>query len=341
MSVSMVGTVNSVCSRLLQEYAVDAGLSPALQVIAEDEQLRIFQLATDAVFAEFIRGSSLSPAGWDTTAKPTSGAPTPTGARSSGTSRMPPAATGSSRGADALRCGVLAGLQQVLGPAGLDDRASWSNQLLQGLMSFRGMAAEIVETGKTPPKNLSPPSLCWSLFCPTRRRRRLLGVSGSRRPGSQMQGPTAAGELHFRNRNGPGANPAFQTELREFTELVFACAAACLDRFAEFKREYGLIDFADQETLVWNCWRTTRNFRLHHRTDQLHGGGRVPDTSPLQLQLFTKFAELVDKVVWVGDSKQAIYDFRGTDRELMKAVAAHIEQKTQAYTLLAVQTRGD
>ena len=53
MSVSMVGTVNSVCSRLLQEYAVDAGLSPALQVIAEDEQLRIFQLATDDVFAEF------------------------------------------------------------------------------------------------------------------------------------------------------------------------------------------------------------------------------------------------------------------------------------------------
>ena len=49
------------------------------------------------------------------------------------------------------------------------------------------------------------------------------------------------------------------------------------------------------------------------------------DTSPLQLQLFTKFAELVEKVVWVGDSKQAIYEFRGTDPELMKAVAAHVE----------------
>ena len=60
------------------------------------------------------------------------------------------------------------------------------------------------------------------------------------------------------------------------------------------------------------------------------------DTSPLQLQLFTKFAELVDKVVWVGDSKQAIYEFRGTDPELMKAVAAHIQRRLSS-RVLAVQ----
>ncbi len=127
------------------------------------------------------------------------------------------------------------------------------------------------------------------------------------------------------------ANPAFQTELREFTELVFACAASCLDRFADFKRQYGLIDFADQETLVLDLLENNPEFRASIT-------GRIKfmvvdefqDTSPLQLQLFTKFAELVDKVVWVGDSKQAIYEFRGTDPELMKAVAAHIEQQDPA-----------
>ena len=119
MSVSMVGTVNSVCSRPLQEYAVYAGLSPALQVIAEDEQLRIFQLATDDVFAEFtpkiqplalrlghdgetdVRGSDTD---WRKIAA---------------TSRMPHAATGSAPSTwPAPPRLSWQGLQQVLGPAG-------------------------------------------------------------------------------------------------------------------------------------------------------------------------------------------------------------------------------
>jgi ATP-dependent exoDNAse (exonuclease V) beta subunit len=33
-----------------------------------------------------------------------------------------------------------------------------------------------------------------------------------------------------------------------------------------------------------------------------------------------KLAALADKVIWVGDVKQAIYGFRGSDPELMQAV---------------------
>ena len=332
MSVSMVGTVNGVCSRLLQEYAVDAGLSPALQVIAEDEQLRIFQLATDDVFAEFtpriqplarrlgydgesdIRGSDPD---WRKIVRDITDA-----ARGNTINPADLAHSASSS---------WQGLHQVLGPVGLDDRASWSNQLLQGLMSLRGMAADIIDGGNTPPKNLlasiallepvlsyaSPEDAPWRFWIDA------AGVSnaGAKR---QLESYISAVTMDL------VANPAFQTELREFTELVFACAASCLVRFAEFKREYGLIDFADQETLVLDLLENNPEFRASI-------AGRIKfmvvdefqDTSPLQLQLFTKFAGLVDKVVWVGDSKQAIYEFRGTDPELMKAVAAHIEHKTQ------------
>lgn len=336
MSVSMVGTVNSVCSRLLQEYAVDAGLSPALQVIAEDEQLRIFQLATDAVFAEFtpriqplarrlghdgeadIRGTDTD---WRKIVRDITDA-----ARSN---RIAPSALTHSAAAS------WQGLQQVLGPAGLDDRATWSNQLLQGLMGLRGLAAEIAESGKTPPKNLlasiallepvlthaSPEEAPWRFWIEA------AGVSNANAK-RQLESYISAVDVDL------ASNPAFQTELREFTELVFACAAACLDRFADFKRQHGLIDFADQETLVLGLLENNPEFRASIT-------GRIKfmvvdefqDTSPLQLQLFTKFAELVDKVVWVGDSKQAIYEFRGTDPELMKAVAAHVEKtkKTQLH----------
>ncbi|WP_211877015.1 UvrD-helicase domain-containing protein [Pseudarthrobacter albicanus] len=334
MSVSMVGTVNSVCSRLLQEYAVDAGLSPALQVIAEDEQLRIFQLATDDVFAEFtpriqplarrlghdgeadIRGSDTD---WRTIVRDITDA-----ARSN---RIAPASLARSASLS------WQGLQQILGPAGLDDRASWSNQLLQGLMGLRTLAADIAEAGKTPPKNLvasitllepvlshaSPEDAPWRFWIDA------AGVSNADAK-RQLESYISAVETDL------AANPAFQTELREFTELVFACAASCLDRFADFKRQYGLIDFADQETLVLDLLENNQEFRASI-------AGRIrfmvvdefQDTSPLQLQLFTKFAELVDKVVWVGDSKQAIYEFRGTDPELMRAVAAHVENKRQLH----------
>jgi ATP-dependent helicase/nuclease subunit A len=48
---SLIGTVNSVCGQLLQEHAIDAGLSPALEVIGEEQLASIFNLATDEVLA--------------------------------------------------------------------------------------------------------------------------------------------------------------------------------------------------------------------------------------------------------------------------------------------------
>lgn len=44
------------------------------------------------------------------------------------------------------------------------------------------------------------------------------------------------------------------------------------------------------------------------------------DTSPLQLALFVKMANLLEHVIWVGDPKQAIYGFRGGDAQLINAV---------------------
>ncbi len=43
------------------------------------------------------------------------------------------------------------------------------------------------------------------------------------------------------------------------------------------------------------------------------------DTSPIQLAIFLKLADFASEKVWVGDPKQAIYGFRGTDPELMNA----------------------
>lgn len=43
-----VGTVNGVCSRLLSEYAIDAGFSPAVDVIPEENADGIFARAVSS-----------------------------------------------------------------------------------------------------------------------------------------------------------------------------------------------------------------------------------------------------------------------------------------------------
>ncbi|AFQ52202.1 UvrD/REP helicase [Burkholderia cepacia GG4] len=49
------------------------------------------------------------------------------------------------------------------------------------------------------------------------------------------------------------------------------------------------------------------------------------DTSPLQPALFVELAGLARRSVWVGDPKQAIYGFRGTNASLIAGVLSAIE----------------
>nr|MBP6724812.1 UvrD-helicase domain-containing protein [Halioglobus sp.] len=48
------------------------------------------------------------------------------------------------------------------------------------------------------------------------------------------------------------------------------------------------------------------------------------DTSPIQLALFLKLSRLAEQVIWVGDIKQSIYGFRGSDPTLMAAVVQRV-----------------
>jgi len=87
------------------------------------------------------------------------------------------------------------------------------------------------------------------------------------------------------------------------------------------------MDFVDQETLVLN-------FALHNEAFQSSMRDRIKtlmvdefqDTSLIQLALFMALNELSGYSVWVGDHKQDVYGFRGTDPQLMDEVAALISE---------------
>ncbi|NKX53025.1 UvrD-helicase domain-containing protein [Arthrobacter mobilis] len=330
LSVSLIGTVNSVCGRLLTEYAIDAGLSPALDVIAEEEQAALFRLATDGVLAEY--SDRILPAarrlsqldddgGWDATVR-----------------RICDAARNNMLSpADLAGCGERSweGFRQLLDePAETDERAEWLRQfrqLLPGLVSAARTGVDADgKAVKTTAANFAakwpvvndrisalgaPDSIAWEQW------RGLVPSDSSAWIKRHFEGPVTAVKENLL------ANPAFHHDVEQFIRLVFECAAECLETYKNFKRRHGLMDFVDQETLVVGLARNNQAFRDSFRQRvKFLVVDEFQDTSPLQLELFLQLGRLVDECVWVGDPKQAIYEFRGTDPELMNAVVANVDK---------------
>ena len=114
-------------------------------------------------------------------------------------------------------------------------------------------------------------------------------------------------------------HPDFQRDLLDTTRILFDLAADGLEAYQAFKREWGAVDFIDQET------KALEALELPSVRDQLQEElglvlvDEFQDTSPLQLKIFLRLAALSRHSVWVGDQKQAIFGFRGTDPALMDA----------------------
>ena len=51
------------------------------------------------------------------------------------------------------------------------------------------------------------------------------------------------------------------------------------------------------------------------------------DSSPIQVKIFDSLSDLMEHSYWVGDYKQAIYGFRGSDIALTKAVVDRVARK--------------
>lgn len=121
-------------------------------------------------------------------------------------------------------------------------------------------------------------------------------------------------------------HPQFHSDVRRYLELAFRLAADALDRYAEMKRLIGGVDFSDQEILLLDLVRNNQEVRdaLTAELD-LVMVDEFQDTSPLQLALFVELAELAKRSVWVGDPKQAIYGFRGTDSSLIAGVLSSVQ----------------
>lgn len=123
-------------------------------------------------------------------------------------------------------------------------------------------------------------------------------------------------------------HPRLLAHVGEFVETLFACAAEASAAWENWKRGCGLVDFVDQERIALTLLRDADRADALAETIEHVFVDEFQDTSPLQLAVFVALSQIAKSSTWVGDPKQAIYGFRGTDPDLISVVAPKIRTAT-------------
>lgn len=127
-------------------------------------------------------------------------------------------------------------------------------------------------------------------------------------------------EVISENADRYAEHPNLQSDVRDYIQMQFTLCRKALQSYADKKREMGVLDFTDQESLLLKVLDDeTVAATLREELDLLMVD-EFQDTSPIQLALFLKLAQFAKEIYWVGDIKQAIYGFRGSDTTLMKSI---------------------
>lgn len=121
-------------------------------------------------------------------------------------------------------------------------------------------------------------------------------------------------------------HPDFQAHIRTFIQKIFDIAIAALEEYKIYKKRRGLIDYIDMEVAVLELLENKQVLEVLEAEVDLLLVDEFQDTNPLQLKIFLKLSRIVKQAIWVGDPKQSIYGFRGAAPELMQAV---LEQATE------------
>ncbi len=115
---------------------------------------------------------------------------------------------------------------------------------------------------------------------------------------------------------------AFRKDIKAYIDLLFDMAMAAIDEFDAYKKQRGLIDYTDMEVYINDLLDHPQVQEVLSEELDLLMVDEFQDTSPLQLEIFLKLSQLARYSIWVGDPKQSIYGFRGAEPELMQAIIA-------------------
>ena len=119
--------------------------------------------------------------------------------------------------------------------------------------------------------------------------------------------------------------PGLHDDLHRFAQLVGRIVAHLDAAYGSYKHERGLADFTDLERCFLDLVRHQHLKETLASEIDLFVVDEFQDTNPIQLAIFRSLRSLATETVWVGDRKQAIFGFRGTDSGLVDRVWRSIE----------------
>ena len=121
--------------------------------------------------------------------------------------------------------------------------------------------------------------------------------------------------------------------VENYIVAIFRLAIQWKKEYEEFKRKRCLLDFGDLLQKFDELLKKEEVIADIQSRYKVAFVDEFQDCSPLQVQSFERLSELMEHSVWVGDIKQAIYGFRGTNTELIKSIIDKVELKNDGNKL--------
>lgn len=116
------------------------------------------------------------------------------------------------------------------------------------------------------------------------------------------------------------AHAGFHEDIKAFIYNIFDLSILAMEEYDRYKKSRGLIDYTDMEVLVRHLLGKPVVREVLAAELDLLMVDEFQDTSPIQLEIFLKLSQLAKVSIWVGDPKQSIYGFRGAEPALMEAI---------------------
>lgn len=312
-----IGTVNATFGNIVSEFALNAGRSPVADVISEERQARMFAISAevaiarhaDAVIpvaqrleiedweadvrrlADLVRQNDIDPAGLQDQAK-----------RSwcSLTGVFPEPLQQTGKALNALLRDALRNAKAEL------DSGSDATKATAHVKEQIAEASAVLESGR---------DLSWTSWA------RLAKLKTAKSSLSAVQPLVDIAAQH-------AAHPGLHADLQAYIGGIYQAAAEALKTYAHYKATNGLVDFIDQEHEALRLLDAPEVVERLRETLARVFVDEFQDTSPIQLALFLKISQIAERSFWVGDPKQAIYGFRGTDPGLIEKAAAEVVPKS-------------